>query len=44
MDEDLKRYIERYCRMYGLTPEEAMKEKVVQDVKEYYEETKEDLI
>lgn len=31
-------YLEKYCRDHGLTQEEAMKHKTVQDVKAYYEE------
>lgn len=29
-------YLERFCSEYEIAPEEAIKLKVVQDVKEYY--------
>ena len=32
-------YLERYCKTYGLTPEEAEQHYVVRDVKKYYEES-----
>lgn len=31
-------YLEKYCRKHKLTPEEAKKHKIVQDVKAYYDE------
>ena len=44
MDENLKGYVERFCKTYDMTPEEAVQEKLVQHVKEYYEELKEDTL
>lgn len=35
---DFERYVERYSVKHGLTKEQAEEHKVVQDVKEYYEE------
>ncbi len=34
---DFEEYVEKYCRTYNVTPEEAKKHKLVQNVKEYYE-------
>ena len=39
MNEDFEAYVERYCRQYDVTPEEAMEHKLVQEVKLYYEIT-----
>ena len=36
-NKDYERYLERYCKMYGYTREEAEKHQIVKDVKEYYE-------
>ena len=36
-NKDYERYLERYCKMYGYTREEAEKHQMVKDVKEYYE-------
>lgn len=36
--EDFEAYVERYCKSYGLTPEEAKEHKLVQEVRAYYEE------
>lgn len=36
-NKDYERYLERYCRQYGCTREEAEKHQLVKDVKEYYE-------
>lgn len=30
-------YVERCCKLYEITPEEAKKLKIVQEVKNYYE-------
>lgn len=38
MDERFEEYLERFCSEYNVTPEEANKLKVVQDVKKYYTE------
>lgn len=38
MDERFEEYLERFCNEYNITPEEANKLKVVQDVKKYYAE------
>lgn len=35
--KDYERYLERYCRQYGCTREEAEEHQLVKDVKEYYE-------
>ena len=31
-------YLCRYCKLYGINPEEAEKHKIVQAIKTYYEE------
>lgn len=31
-------YLERFCKLYGLTSEEATQHKIVQEVKRCYEE------
>lgn len=31
-----EKYLEGYCRKYKITPEEAQKHQLVQDVKKYY--------
>lgn len=31
-------YLERFCKLYGLTSEEALQRKIVQEVKLCYEE------
>ena len=36
-NKDYERYLERYCKTYGYTREEAEKHQIVKDVKEYYE-------
>lgn len=35
---NLDDYIERYCRQYGYTPEEAKNHALVKEVRKYYEE------
>lgn len=37
-DFDINSYIERYCNTYHCSPEAAAQEKIVQNVKEYYEQ------
>lgn len=37
-------YVEKYCRTYNLTPEEAKRHRLVQEVKKSYEEEEGDLI
>ena len=37
MEEDFNLYLEKYCKTYGVPREEAIKHKMVQDVKKYYE-------
>lgn len=34
--DDFESYLERYCKQYGVTPEEAKEHRLVQEVKEYY--------
>lgn len=41
---DFEEYLEKYCREYGLTPEEAKEHKLVQEVKAYYEERDRDSV
>lgn len=36
-ETDLEEYLDKYCRKHMITPEEASKHKLIQDVKEYYE-------
>lgn len=36
-ENDYESYLERYCKSHNLTPEEAEKHKLVQEVKQYYE-------
>lgn len=38
MNSCFEEYLERFCNEYNITPEEANKLKVVQDVKKYYTE------
>lgn len=33
---DFEQYVEKYCKTYRISPEEAKKHKIVQNVKEYY--------
>lgn len=35
-DPDFKRYVDRHCKTYGLTVEEALKHEIVRLVYEYY--------
>lgn len=35
---DFESYLERYCNLYHITPDEAKKHKIVQEVQIYYEE------
>lgn len=37
--DDFNAYIERYCKSYKLTPDEAKERAEVREVKKYYEET-----
>ena len=37
--DDFDIYVERYSKCYHITPEEALKHKLVQDVRTYYLET-----
>lgn len=36
--DDFEIYLEKYCVKHGITPEEAKKHRMIQDVKAYYEE------
>ena len=36
--DDFKEYLERYSTKHKVTPEEAKRHKLVQEVKKYYEE------
>ena len=40
MKTDLEIYIEKYCSKHNISPEEAIKHKLVQEVKKFYEENK----
>ena len=43
-NEDFKRSVDRYCKMYGLTVDEALKHVLVQEIgKQYAEEAAEQL-
>lgn len=35
---DYNRYLERYCKQYKVSKEEAEKHSLVQEVKQYYQE------
>ena len=37
-NEDFKGYVDRYCRTYDLSVEEALEHKLVQDVGKHYKE------
>lgn len=37
-NKDFKRYVDRYCRMHGLSVEEALEHKLVQEVGKQYQE------
>ncbi len=39
-DNDFDIYLNKYCTSYHLSPEEAIKHRLVQEVKAYYEEKK----
>lgn len=41
---DFEEYVEKYCKQYELTPEEAKEHKLVQEVKSYYEEKEKGVI
>jgi hypothetical protein len=36
-NEDFKLYVDKYCKSYGISKEEAFTHKLVQEVKEQYE-------
>ena len=38
MADDFESYLERYCRHYNITTEEAKQHRLVQEVKKYYED------
>ena len=38
MDEDLKEYVERWCRCYQCTEKEALQEQLVKEVGQYYKD------
>lgn len=38
MADSFEEYLDRFCKEYDMSPEEANKLKVVQDVKTYYAE------
>ena len=38
--DDYEKYLDRYCKVYGLTHEEAETHKLVQEVKMHYEKKK----
>ena len=37
-NEDFRNYVDRYCRTYRLSVEEALEHKLVQDVGRHYQE------
>lgn len=37
---DFKRYVDRYCKQYGLTVDEALEHELVKQVAEQYREKK----
>ena len=38
---DFKRYVDRYCKQYGLTVDEALEHEIVKSVAEQYREKEE---
>ena len=40
-NEDFKRYVDRYCKQYGLTVDEALEHEIVKSVAEQYREKEE---
>lgn len=40
-NNDFKRYVDRYCRTYGLSVEEALEHNLVQEVGKQYQEPEE---
>lgn len=37
-NKDFKRYVDRYCRTYGQSVEEALEQNLVQEVGKHYQE------
>ena len=40
VERNFETYLEEYCRSHHISKEVAMQEKIVQEVKKYYEESK----
>lgn len=43
-NKDFKDYVDKYCRTYGLTVDEALTHALVKEVKDYYEKRGEDKV
>lgn len=41
---DFKRYVDRYCKTYGLTVEEALEHEIVKQVAAQYREKEETIV
>ena len=41
---DFKRYVDRYCKQYGLTVDEALEHEIVKSVAEQYREKEESIV
>lgn len=41
MSADFELYVEKYSKSYQMTPDEAVKHKLVQEVEKYYKEEEE---